>query len=49
MKAQVTANALNLRQPFPKGMILTTLPKGEVVEMAKYGWVEVKTKEGKVG
>ena len=29
MKAQVTASALNLRQPFPKGMILTTLPKGE--------------------
>jgi uncharacterized protein (TIGR02594 family) len=49
MKAQVTASALKLRQPFPKGMILTTLPKGEIVEMAKYGWVEVKTRDGKIG
>ena len=49
MKAQVTASALNLRQPFPKGMVLTTLPKGEIVEMARYGWVEVKTRDGKVG
>jgi uncharacterized protein (TIGR02594 family) len=49
MQARVTANALNLRQPFPKAMILTTLPKGEIVEMAKFGWVEVKTRDGKVG
>jgi uncharacterized protein (TIGR02594 family) len=49
MKAQVTASALNLRQPFPKGMILKTLPKGEIVEMAKHGWFEVKTKDGKIG
>jgi uncharacterized protein (TIGR02594 family) len=49
MKAQVMASALNLRQPFPKGMILATLPKGEIVEMANYSWVEVKTRDGKVG
>lgn len=40
---------MNLRQPFPKGMILTILPKGEIVEMAKFGWVEVKTRDGRVG
>ena len=33
----------------PSFFELTTLPKGEIVEMAKYGWVEVKTKDGKVG
>lgn len=49
MKAQVTASVLNLRQPFPKGVVLTTLPKGEIVDMAKFGWVEVKTKDGMVG